>query len=448
MNSKQKIAAWVIFTAVIGLGISYGPLYLFHIAALLFSVVLIFDFASSSFFLRKDLMKKHTRVDFGNIFVVMLVWYTVTLVWCANREMALYYLFYIANGIIIIMAFSYAVKSVADLNKILQIVGVIFLCEMLLALFEGFTGIQWPISPYSEWVVFFRREVGYNINLSPDIINAISHTPTGFRWNPNDLSAAMLVVLPFFMFYRRIFICIAGSIAAVMIIFLTGSRGALIGLALMAVVFVFLYLKRRHVLWVLSGVAVVSIAFVLSLPSIQKHYTVKYTEVSTTTDALGKYLFTDHEQVNDTSSIAIRQNLVSNGIEALQESYGLGVGAGNSKVVQMKNNNTHNVYSMHNFWVEILVEAGVLFFILWCVWYFLLTRRLYLIFRSTDSPGIRYFSKASSLSLIGMTIGMISMSSAIYFFPMYVLFGVCFVTIQLSRPNTILRRDLNTSRDF
>jgi O-antigen ligase len=115
-----------------------------------------------------------------------------------------------------------------------------------------------------------------------------------------------------------------------------------------------------------------------------------------------------------------------------KNSYGMGVGAGNSVQIQIENDNTHGVYSMHNFWIEILVEAGILFFVVWCLWYFLLVRKVFFIGKRHPDDFIRYNAKAASLALIGLTIGLISMSSAIYFLPMYLLFGISFVTIRLA----------------
>ncbi|PKP01632.1 MAG: hypothetical protein CVU11_14625 [Bacteroidetes bacterium HGW-Bacteroidetes-6] len=431
MKRNQKIAALTVYSAFIGLGISYGPVYLFHPIALLFAFVFVYEmFFSSSAVSLVQIVKGLSKPKLQNFFVIMWVWYALALFWSVDISLALYHLFYISNGIFIVIAMQYAMKSQGDQKQVVRVLGILVFVEIVLSLFEGFSGIQWPISPYSEYIEFFQRKTGYAPELSDDIVNAIRHTPTGFRWNPNNLALTMLIVLPFFVFYRRIAIRIAGSLAALAVIFMTGSRGVLIGLFFMAIAFVFLYLKRKHVLLVLAGIVVSLLMVWFSLPTLQKNYSVKYVEVTNTADAFNKYLFTDHELVNDTSSIAIRQNLAKNGIEALKESYGLGVGGGNSQIVQKDAGNTHGILSMHNFWIEILVEAGLLFFVAWCIWYFLLFRRLYFISKKSHSVNIQYHAKAGSLSLIGFSVGMISISSAIYFFPMWILFGFAIVTIQ------------------
>ena len=89
--------------------------------------------------------------------------------------------------------------------------------------------------------------------MDAEIIAAINKTPTGFHWNPNDLAAYMLIIIPFFLFSKRIWIKIVFPIAALSIILLTGSRAVLIGVALMAFFYVFLYQTRKNIL-IISGV--------------------------------------------------------------------------------------------------------------------------------------------------------------------------------------------------
>ena len=137
--------------------------------------------------------------------------------------------------------------------------------------------------------------------------------------------------------------------------------------------------------------------------------------------------------MNDTSSIAIRQNLIENGMHAFKESYGLGVGGGNSQVVQKESDNTHGIFSMHNFWIEILVEGGALVFGLWVVWYFLLLRRSYLWWRRKIPEENRRLSAAVSLSMIGAVIAIISISSAIYFLPFWLLLALAVRMNDLNR---------------
>lgn len=434
MSVLQKCAIGTVFAALIGLGISYGPVYLFHFSGLVFLIaVLRAMLVKSDGWSMRNFVADQTCFRLQNFLWLMIAWYAVTIIWSRNMQLGLFHLFYISNGILIVLAFQQAVKTATDLRKIISVSGIIVFIEFAICFMAGLFGIQWPISPYSDYIFLFGREPGFSENLPSSAIEAIRHTPTGFRWNPNDLAVTMLIVLPFFLFYRKRVVALTGTFLSLVIILFTGSRGALIGLFVMSCAFVFLYLNRKQKIRTIAVATVGLLILFAASPLLKTQYPVKYREISTTTDALNKYLFTDHEHVNDTSSITIRQNLVSNGLRELKNTYGLGVGAGNSVRVQMENDNTHGVYSMHNFWIEILVEAGILFFILWCVWYFLLMRKVFFIGKRHPDDFIRYNAQAASLAMIGLTIGLISMSSAIYFLPMYLLFGISFSVCNLNK---------------
>ena len=103
---------------------------------------------------------------------------------------------------------------------------------------------------------------------------------------------------------------------------------------------------------------------------------------------------------------------------------GLGVGAGGSVALQEKLGGVDGRFtSMHNFWVEILVEGGVIFFLFFISWFM---KSIFLLFRiiiSNKNRDIVYFSSALFLSMIGFIPSAITSSSPIYFFPMWIMFG-------------------------
>ena len=78
--------------------------------------------------------------------------------------------------------------------------------------------------------------------------------------------------------------------------------------------------------------------------------------------------------------------------------------------------------SMHNFWIELLVEGGVFVALLLLFWITNLIFKLFLMSK-TNSRKIKYYSESSLLSLIAFIPAAISASSTIYFFPMWIFFG-------------------------
>ena len=89
----------------------------------------------------------------------------------------------------------------------------------------------------------------------------------------------------------------------------------------------------------------------------------------------------------------------------------------------------HGYLSMHNFWIEILVDAGVLFTLFFLLFYIKITYKLWRIGNHTKEITIKYYSQALSLSLPSFFIAAMSTSTAIYFLPMWLMFGFSIATI-------------------
>ena len=84
---------------------------------------------------------------------------------------------------------------------------------------------------------------------------------------------------------------------------------------------------------------------------------------------------------------------------------------------------------MHNFWVEILVDGGVLFFLVFMAWYVFIIFKLYTIGIHTKHNKYKYYSQSLFLSMVSFLPGAISASSVIYELPMWILFGFSIANI-------------------
>jgi teichuronic acid biosynthesis protein TuaE len=135
-------------------------------------------------------------------------------------------------------------------------------------------------------------------------------------------------------------------------------------------------------------------------------------------------------------SLEWRRELVDNGIDALIASNGLGVGAGGSVAIQEKLGGVAGRFtSMHNFWIEVLVEGGVVFFGLILLWYGSIIFNLFKITKSNRNKKLSYYASSLLLSMIGFIPAAIAASSTIYFFPMWIMFGLSISVIYLYRKN-------------
>ena len=154
-------------------------------------------------------------------------------------------------------------------------------------------------------------------------------------------------------------------------------------------------------------------------------------EVANSIEALQLYLEGD---IDVGGSIEWRRKLVDNGLKALSETYGFGLGAGGSTANQERIGPVAGRFtSMHNFWVEILVEGGYLITIIMFFWYLGIVYNLYLISKVRTKTRLNYYSQSLLLSMISFVPSAIAASSTIYFFPMWIMFGMSISVILLYR---------------
>ena len=121
-------------------------------------------------------------------------------------------------------------------------------------------------------------------------------------------------------------------------------------------------------------------------------------------------------------------------IECFFKSYGLGLGAGGSVAYQELIGPVAGRFtSMHNFWIEILVEGGIIAFLIIIKLLSNLIIGLFIVSRRTENPKLKYYSQSLLLSVISFIPAAIAASSTIYFLPMWLLFGFSISVILLAK---------------
>ncbi len=133
-------------------------------------------------------------------------------------------------------------------------------------------------------------------------------------------------------------------------------------------------------------------------------------------------------------SLEWRRELINDGIDALIKTKGLGVGAGGSTALQEKTGGVAGRFtSMHNFWIEILVEGGIIFAIIGFAWYINLLFNLFKILNNKVNKKLSSLAQALFLAMVGFVPAAISASSTIYFFPMWIMFGMSISVILINK---------------
>ena len=423
--SKKEIVIFLILSGFLGSGLSYGKLYLYHIV--LFCAAGVFIFFNL------------TKVNFSNmksnhhiIFPIIFIWYAFSILWSPDRLNSVTYLGYISLGIIFTYTIIFYNGDEKSLRLLFNLCSFLFIAEIILGVTETTGLFRWPISPYSPLVTYFGKEKGFDLTKEQKILSILMRMPTGFRWNPNNYATTLNILLPFIIFIKKRIRFALISVILFLII-MDGSRGSIITYFIILLVYLILYKKKG---WK-SFTAITSLMTKISIITfdfLKRSTNNKIQLLFNVFQALKLYLFNSNESIG---SISTRTRLIRNGMDALYRNYGLGIGGGASNFIQKQAGNTRGITSMHNFWIEILVEGGIIFFLIFVIWYIKMVRDLIIISKRSANPFINYLAKSISLSLIGFVFGAISPSTVIYFFPMWGLFGFAISVINLYRVEII-----------
>jgi teichuronic acid biosynthesis protein TuaE len=286
---------------------------------------------------------------------------------------------------------------------------------------EGMRLIRLPFSPYSPHRWIFGREINSFEGLSQSQVERIMSMPTGFMGNPNNLPAFLVLVLPMFLFAKRWWVAALGATAIYCVIDMANARAGIIGywIAILLGIILFAGYRLR-----VTGIAAMIVAIMMLMGNNSVAVSSALTRYSEGL-ALGRAAGSD--------SVGVRIHLILKGLNALRETWGLGVGAGGSLTVleNAADEQIGNIRSMHNFWVELLVDGGVLFAALFSVWSGWLVWRLWQIGRSSNDATLRYLGQALSLGFLGFFFSAIGPSSVIYMLPMWMIIGLSLAVIRL-----------------
>ena len=429
LDSDNIIIA-LLSSAVIGVAISYSDLYLFHVLLACLFITWFYRLKENRYQFNFDTIAE----NYSFFLFIMLIWYLFSLFWALDTQLAFKYIFYIFCGLIItlnIVGFSF---SIDRLNKIFKTLSFFFVLQLLIALLESFTIFRMPISSYSSFSSYFGKEE-INSFASNNILLTTSFVPpTGFHWNTNNLGIAMLITLPFFLCSNRMIFKLFGVISITAITIMTASRAVFLGLIIIYCLYLIIIKKR---VGTLLFIWITTISLFWGMNQLSDSENPRINEVANTIKALSLYIKGD---IDIGGSISWRRELVDNGLEGLSKTYGLGLGAGGSAANQEKLGPVAGQFtSMHNFWIELLVEGGIIFALLGSLWYGSIVYNLFIISKTNTNSILKYYSESLFLSMISFIPAAIAASSTIYFFPMWIMFGMAISVISLYKKQLVVK---------
>lgn len=418
-------------SAALGPGVSYRYIYLFHIVLFF----LIIDIAKHIILRRisknysPSCKVKSIPTKLHYFFYIMLFWYSISLIWCINIVYGMQYVLYIIFGLSIVLFFVYYANSIDRQMRCIRCFTFVFIIEIIIAFLEIHTSFRFPISPFSPYATNFGREMGIGNYPNEDFLNYLYSMPTGFQWNPNNLAITMVIILPFFLFVKYRIIKITFCLLIFWIILQCGSRLNMVAFFVSLFLYLFFFKVTRAFYGVIIVILIILFFMFLPVYSFVPLYTqTKLVEMKLIPQVITTFLFDDGCSVDN--SIGIRRVLIQNGFDALRNTNGLGVGGGCSKQIQENySGSDFHIKSMHNFWIEIAVEGGIYFGVVFIIWYIYILICLFNIGHKLTDSNLKYCSQSLFVSMSSFIISAISASSVIYLLPMWIMYGLSIATI-------------------
>lgn len=408
----------IFLTAAFGVGLSYGSFYLFHLAV----VVSVFVIAAHLLIKDVKLAKLNTRLHLLVLF--WAVWYGLSVFWSVKPTYALQHTAYVILGFVIVLAVSYYSSSTKKLHHVVAgMIGVFFL-EALVSLAEVYSFGHWPSSPKSNYVGYFGKSPSDN-----------TWVLSGFGRNQNYVAITMAIALPFSLLCLKASWRYLIAAAFILVIIFSWSRATVIALFLMLAILPLIQ-RAKDIPIILAAIPLLVLVLFVGA-SLDGSTSQRLSSLQNATSE-----FLSPTVSDETGSINARKRLIQRGLAAFWDSGGIGVGAGGSLALP-------EVYdgaaegakaSMHNIWVELLVDGGLGLFIIFFVWYVYISVRLLNIAHYGAEKYLRKVASACFLSIIGFLVSAVSASSTIYFFPMWILFGLAISVINIQNSYKALER--------
>lgn len=265
---------------------------------------------------------------------------------------------------------------------------------------------------------------------------------TSFFHNQNDFATYIALWLPLLAavpFFTRRVVPLActfvGSMISAICLLYTGSRTNLLALALMAPALLVVLALRKGTnslrwQWVLGLALLCALAGILYLGASGQLPVLSLPWVGV---QHWRFDTLEAEIQAGEGSGGNRIKLIEGGLVAIRDSRLLGLGAGNAESYLRQRPGLEVVYNLHNWWLEVLVNGGVLMFVGYVLFYAALLWNLFRVVVGSGDQLLAFAAAGLFVALVGYTMGSLSPSSAIHFTPMWIHFGLSLAVINLHR---------------
>ena len=406
------------FTSTLGWSLVIGSFHLFAFRVLLYLMWPLFLF---KVLIMDGGWVNHSHIKVKSYLLFYVVWLAYALLstmWAEDITAAAVNLIYLLTGFSVIFFLVYYFRSFHYLLSFYWLWLLIFIVLIFIAIWEMKTGHHLPLSNlYGEqgWYVY---------------------QPTAVFYNANDFATYIALTLPLLLammkyysnFYSRFFGVLL-YIVAVVVLIATLSRANVV--ALIITLSCFFLLSKPKTKMIALAIAI-PLIIVFSGPIINK-----------LSDAEKRISAISNLQVHrdlDASS-SVRVNLMKNALHFTIESAGFGIGAGNAEYYMKKYKlyPTQGISNVHNWWLEILLNYGILIFTGYVILFVSLVWNLWLAYKKLKERAEKMICEALMIGLVGFTIGCISPSSIVGMSVQWIYFGFALTFLNYTRNQETVR---------
>lgn len=340
------------------------------------------------------------------LFWFWLLYLLISLIWSVNitnsiKGINFFILFFIL--IYLIIKFMNTVEIAKSINDIFFVFTIIVTS---IGLIEILTGFHLPTSRLMD----FDNTVGN------------TRVATGPFYNENDFSVFLSICFPFIM--QRIF--------------KSSLINKLTSAILLSIMIIIVIINDAKLVLIAMGIQFLILLFVLNISILRKFMITIFSVilimlvVSNNPQITDSFNTIKNDLNNQGGSTYIRINLIKNALYLASESNYLGIGIDNFPLIVKTNKivPTFGFTDPHNWWMELLVEQGIIIFTIFIylfIWMLKFLLKIYLKRTSLSRTSFTLFQ-----SLIGLAVASNAPSSFFFYMPMWFLIGVSLAVINVS----------------
>jgi teichuronic acid biosynthesis protein TuaE len=414
----------------------HDSFFLFRVLLIAITILLVLIF-----FLKRQLVLKRLifiwrEKNVAVFFIGWLFFSGVSYFWILNFDTYFKYNVLLSISIFFLFVLVYFIQSKKTLRVVWKLILITLALSVFVALLEIFSGFRLPGSTL--------------INAPRSYLLFV----TSFFNHPNDFASYISLTLPFLILfplhkdykkYKWWFLIFV--VTTVFVLTFTGSKinysATLIG-GIISLLIIYKNKIRDFVAYFSVVLVIIFSIFPTLGPEIYEKilnpFDRKISEVSYNSIREGtKYEGAIKDISAESGSYEVRKKLTLNAFEIVKENpkkiVGVfsGVGAGQVEDYMSKFNNTKGVRSLHNWWLEVLVNHGIFIGLGYVIFYLWLLKEIYRKALKVNDNFLKYVNYSLAVVLIILAFTSLSPSSSVGFAPLWLTLGLAFAVNNLNR---------------